>query len=124
MDLKDYFQFITVIVLFFVVLWAAYMSTKYLGNLQMHKGNGSNLKIVEVLPVGPQKTLQLIRIGSEYMVIGVSKDHITFVQSVDESKLTFSEDDKVPFSTYMKKFVSKHHESNDKIGEDTDENKQ
>ena len=127
MDLKDYFQFITVIILFFVILWAAYIATKYLGNLQMNKSNGNHLKIIEVIPVGPQKTLQLIRIGSEYMVIGVSKDHITFIQSVDESKLTFSENNKetvIPFSAYMKKFVSKHHESNNKVGEDTDESKQ
>ncbi|PKM54075.1 MAG: flagellar biosynthetic protein FliO [Firmicutes bacterium HGW-Firmicutes-5] len=124
MDLKDYLQFITVIILFFVILWAAYFATKFLGNLQMNKSNGSNLKIIEVIPVGPQKTLQLIRIGSEYMVIGVSKDHITFVQSVEESKLTFSEDNKVPFSAYMKKFASKHHDSNNKIGEDIDESKQ
>ncbi|MCF8018479.1 Flagellar protein [Petrocella atlantisensis] len=124
MDLKDYLQFITVIILFFVILWAAYFATKFLGNLQMNKSNGSNLKIIEVIPVGPQKTLQLIRIGSEYMVIGVSKDHITFIQSVEESKLTFSEDHKVPFSAYMKKFASKHHDSNNKIGEDIDESKQ
>jgi flagellar protein FliO/FliZ len=127
MDLKDYFQFITVIILFFVILWAAYISTRYLGNLQMNKSKGNNLKIIEVIPVGPQKTLQLIRIGSEYMVIGVSKDHITFVQSVDESKLVFSENNKeavIPFSAYMKKFISKHHDSNNKIGEDSDESKQ
>jgi len=124
MELKDYLQFITVIILFFVILWAAYIATKFLGNFQMNKGNGNNLKIIEVMPVGPQKTLQLIRIGSEYMVIGVSKDHITFVQSVEESKLEFSEDQKVPFSAYMKKFATKHHESNNKLGEDTDESKQ
>jgi flagellar protein FliO/FliZ len=127
MDLKDYFQFVTVIILFFLILWAAYMTTRFLGNFQMNKSKGNNLKIIEVMPVGPQKTLQLIRIGSEYMVIGVSKDHITFVQSVDESKLTFPENNNetvIPFSAYMKKFVSKHHDSNNKLGEDIDEGKQ
>lgn len=127
MEFKDYLQSLSVIILFFVILWGAYYATKYLGKLQFKRNNGSNMSIVEVLPVGPQKTVQLIRVGTEYMIIGVSKDQISFMKGVDESTLNLEKDRSemvVPFSAYMKKLVKKEHTDSTKIGEDTDENEE
>jgi flagellar protein FliO/FliZ len=127
MEFKDYLQSLSVIILFFVILWGAYYATKYIGKLQFKRTNGNNMSIVEVLPVGPQKTVQLIRVGTEYMVIGVSKDHISFIQGVDESTIKLEKDQSemvIPFSAYMKKLVKKDQTDQTKIGEDTDEDEE
>lgn len=106
----NYLEAIGIVLLFFVVLYGAYFLSRSLGKMQMKRSVGSNMAIIEILPVGQQKTLQLVRVGNEYMVIGVTKDRITFIERIDGTGLSLENESEtiVPFSNFMKKLIKKN----------------
>ncbi len=71
--------------------------------MQMKRQVGANMAIIEVLPVGQHKTLQLVRVGNDYMVIAVTRDRITFIERVDEATITLQDGSEniVPFSNFF-----------------------
>jgi len=103
--MPDSLQFIGIIFLFFLVLYIAYFVTKHLGKWQMNQSSGANMTIIEVLSVGPQKTLQLVRIGKKYLVIGVTREHITQIEEVSEADLIIQnqKNPMMPFDQLIKK---------------------
>ena len=120
--MEAYLQFFGVLVLFFGVLLMAYYVSRYAANLQMRKGSRGNISIIEAISIGPNKTLQLIRIGGSYMVIGVSKDNITFISHVAKEDLVMDEGQSViPFNRILKKFVQKDQTLQPHTGEEADE---
>ncbi len=122
MDVSSYLQFFGVLILFFSILFTAYYLSRYASRLSMGKTSKGNFTIIEAISVGPNKTLQLIRVGSSYMVIGVSKDNITFIQHIDKSELVLDEGESViPFNQILNKFVRKDQAIQPHIGEETDE---
>jgi len=124
MDLMDYLQPIGILLLFFVILYAAYFTTKFTAKFQSGRTMGKNMTIVEAISVGPQKTLQIVRVGETYMVVGVSRDQITYLREIDSSELELKQQEEVmPFSKILDKIVRKDsvEQSHIESGEDRDE---
>ena len=124
MDLMDYLQPIGILLLFFVILYAAYFTTKFTAKFQSGRTMGKNMTIVEAISVGPQKTLQIVRVGETYMVVGVSKDQITYLREIDPAELVFkTQEEAVSFSKLLDKIVRKDstEQSHIESGEDNDE---
>lgn len=123
MDLMDYLRPIGILVLFFLILYGAYWTSRYAAKFQGGRSAGRNMNIVEAISVGPQKTLQIIRVGKTYMVVGVSRDRITYLREIDSSELTLSSMETEPhFGRIMGKIVQKQKkEQSDIIGEEQDE---
>ena len=48
------YEFIVIFLIFVIVLVGAYYTTKYVGNMQI-KSSTSNMQIIGVIYVGPQK---------------------------------------------------------------------
>lgn len=84
-------QFFFLIILFAFILFGAYYVTKLIGRFQYQKYQGSNIKIIESIIIAPQKMLQLIRIGSKYYLIGVSKEHIVYLTEIEKEMILNSE---------------------------------
>lgn len=124
-NVSTVYEAIGILILFFVVLYGAWYISRLLGRAQMRQGLGKNMTIIEVMHVGPQKTLQLVRVGDEYLLIGVTRDRITFVQKVDREGLVLndSKENIVPFSSFLNKLVhrEKASEGSNSTGEETDE---
>lgn len=127
MEYGDYLRLIGTFILFLVILYGAYYVSRILGSAQMKRSKGQNMTVIEVLPVGQQKTLQLVRVGKEYLIIGVTRDRITFVQSIDASGIDLAESKEniVPFSSFLNKLIHKedHKEDDNSLGEELDEQK-
>ncbi|PKM49854.1 MAG: hypothetical protein CVV02_14015 [Firmicutes bacterium HGW-Firmicutes-7] len=109
---ENVLQVIYILILCIVVFVGAYYTSRILGNYQFKKTKLSNLKVVEVIGVGPQKTIQLIKVGNDYVLIGVTKDRITFMKEVyadhiDLSIIQNAPSDPLPFSHHMDKFLNK-----------------
>jgi flagellar protein FliO/FliZ len=118
----DYLQFFGVLILFFAILFLAYYISRYVARLQMGRGSKGNISVIEAISIGPNKTLQLVRVGGSYMVIGVSKDNITFIQDVDKESLVLDEGQSViPFNSILNKFVQKDQTLQSHTGEEADE---
>lgn len=115
---KGMVQIIYIFILCIVVFVGAYYTSRFLGNHQLNKKSLSNLSILEVISVGPQKTIQLIKAGNEYILIGVTRDRITFLKEVSESNIDLSllatnMNHSIPFKNYLNQsFKKKSSDSN------------
>lgn len=80
-------QFITVIIIFVIVLMLTYFTTKYVGSYQKMQGVNKNFETIETFRVTNNKYLQLVRMGDKYIVIAIGKDEITKIAELDESSI-------------------------------------
>lgn len=103
---------IVILVLFILILFGAYFTTRFLGNIQMNRTKDSNLKVIEAIQVGPGKTIQLIKAGEKYFIIGVTKDQITHLADIEAdllnlNKLIKSDEVGPSFSQYLNTMINK-----------------
>ncbi|MDA3845006.1 MAG: flagellar biosynthetic protein FliO [Vallitaleaceae bacterium] len=114
---SNIFGAIGIIALFVVILFGAYFTTKFVANHQTSRLKNNHIKIIEAIQVGPGKTVQLIKAGEDFLLIGVTKDHITSLKSIskDEIDLTIQENQgkSIPFSQYLSAFKNKKNKGNE-----------
>ncbi len=101
-------QLLFVLVAFVVVLVLAYYFTKFIARSRLGLKGSTNIKVLESVAVGYQSTVQLVKVADEYMLIGVTKDKITFLTNVKPDNLRFQEQAQtvVPFEKYLSGFFN------------------
>lgn len=87
----SYLQFITVLILFVFVLVITYLVTKWIAKYQKGKALVGNLEVIETCKLAPNKYVQIIRVGSKYLVIAVGKDEVHMLSELTEDQLSFRE---------------------------------
>ena len=87
----SYAQFITVLVLFAVVLAVTAFTTKWIAWYQKQQNRNGNLDVLEIQRIGTGKYLQIIRAGEKYLVIAVCKDTVTMLTEVPKEQLVMRE---------------------------------
>lgn len=85
-------QFITVLVLFVIVLWVTWAVTKWTAGYQKGKGSGGNIEMLESFRIASDKYVQIIRVADKYLAVAVGKDTVTFLTELDESALILKDD--------------------------------
>lgn len=83
-------QLLTVLLIFIFVLVLTYWTTRLAGNYKRQQMSGKNIQVMETVSISASKYLQIIKVGSKYFVIGVSKDTITYLCEINEEELDFS----------------------------------
>lgn len=104
---STYLQFISVLIIFILVLAAAYYVTKWIANYQSGVGStGKNIKIIETCRISQTKYIQIVRIGGRYVAIAVSKDQVTSLGDVNEEDLILKDEtqENVNFKDILEKF--------------------
>ena len=91
-SLSGYAQFITVLILFVVVLWVTWAVTKWTAGYQKGKWTGGNIEMLESFRIAPDKYVQIIRVADKYLAVAVAKDAVTFLTELDESVLMQKKD--------------------------------
>ena len=113
--------FIDIIVLlatFAFVIFLAYFSLRLMGRARGVRSSG-NVKVVEATSVGFQNTVQLVRAGDKFFLIGVSRTGITLIGEVNADAINI-ETKAMPdmsFDKYLSKFFNKDKKDNDQDGE-------
>lgn len=82
-----YVQFITVLVVFVLVLAVTAVVTKWLAGYQKQQGANCNIEVIETTRISNSKYIQIIRVGATYMVIAVCKDTVTMLGEVPAEQL-------------------------------------
>ncbi len=105
-------QFFFLIVIFAAILFLAFFSTKKLASFKMNGRGGAGMKIIETMAVGSQNSVQLIKIGKKYFLIGVSKENISFLAEINECDIPVREEkekktEKFPFEKYLQDYFGK-----------------
>ena len=84
---SGYAQFITVLLLFVVVLGITAAVTKWMANYQKQQSANENIEVIETTRIANNKYIQIIRAGGRYMAIAVCKDTVTMLGEIPEGEL-------------------------------------
>ena len=101
-------QFISVFIIFILVLFLTYITTKWLANFQKEKSTGENVKILETSRISQNKYIQIAQVGDKCFVYAVCKDSVTALGEVNRESLSFDSGEKESFS--FKDFLNKARE--------------
>ena len=82
-------QFLTVFLLFLLVLGLTYFATRFVGSVQKNTMMNRNFEVIESFRITNGKYLQLVRIGQKYYTIGISKDNITTICEVSPEEIRY-----------------------------------
>lgn len=85
--LDSFLQFCTVLVIFLFVLGITWVATKWIANLQKGITNGSNIEVIETFKLTPNKYLQIIRAGEQYLLIAICKDTVTMLTEISAEEI-------------------------------------
>jgi len=77
-------ELLRVLAALLVVVPAAYLSTRLLGG-RMRGRRGGVLKLVDSLPLGPQRGLHLVQVGERLFLIGSSERQISLLAEMDQT---------------------------------------
>jgi len=80
-------QAVFLLIVFVVIITAAYLVTHFVARLQKGSLGNKNLEVIEGISVGQGKSLQLVRVGKKYIIIGVSKNEVNMLQTLDEDDI-------------------------------------
>lgn len=116
-------QFFLLIIVFGVILFLAYFSTKWIASVRMGARKNNFLKLISSMPIGGGSSLQLVKAGERYFLIGVSKENVTYIAEIDSNDIPKEEAEKVkfPFEKYFHEYYNKFKTNNDKEGSKKDE---
>lgn len=90
---NGFIQFLTVFVLFIVVLLICALTTKFVAGYQKGKMMSGNIHVLETMKVANNKFIQIVRIGDKIFAIGVSKDSFNVIGELNEESLVFNDTD-------------------------------
>lgn len=122
--------FLSLIFVFVIILFLAYLTTKIVASASFKKYKNKNMRLLEGMNLGPQKSLQLVKVGNKIILLALSKDGVTKIESFYPNELLVSEEEydnkvvtfqdvfnemKNGFSSFNKnnKLVSNYEEKND-----------
>ncbi|MCM1325458.1 MAG: flagellar biosynthetic protein FliO [Bacteroidales bacterium] len=86
-----YAQFITVLVVFVLVLLVTAYVTKWIANYQKHQSIDRNIEVIETTRLDNNKWIQIVRVGNTYKVLAVCKDTVTLLGEVPKEELREAE---------------------------------
>ena len=89
--MDSYLQFVTVLILFVLVLAITYLVTKWIANYQKGKAIVGNLEVIETCRITANKYVQIVRAGSKYLVIGLGKDEIHMLSELSEDEINLQD---------------------------------
>lgn len=84
-------QFLTLVVVFALVLALTYFVTRFAGNYQKSKLSGGNISVIETMRISSSKYIQIIQIGNRFFAIAVCKDTVTVISEIEQGDLVLSD---------------------------------
>lgn len=113
--LENVLQLIGLIIVFILILAAAYFTSRFVGNTNMANLKNRNIKVIETYKVAPNRFLQVIEISGKYIVIGVSKDHIEYITELNADQVIKNDDETpVKFKDVLNTFKKNSDKKNNK----------
>ena len=80
-------QLISVLFIFIFVLVLCFYTTKFIGGYSKQRSNNKNLKIIETIGLGPNKTIVLVEAGDTYLVVAVGKENVSLLTQLSRDQL-------------------------------------
>lgn len=87
---ESFAQFLTVFLVFLLVLALTYFTTRFVGSFQKVSAYNRNFEAIETYRITNGKYLQLVRVGEKYLIIGISKDNVNLICEISEDEIDFT----------------------------------
>ena len=87
----SYVQFITVLVIFVLVLGVTALTTKWIANYQKQQNVNCNIEVVETTRIANNKYIQIVRIGDTYKAVAVCKDTVTLLGEINSDDIVIEQ---------------------------------
>ena len=81
---QNIIELLSLIVIFVIVLVVCYFTTRFVAGRQVVQKRIGNFEVIETFPIAQNKYLQLIKMGTKYIVISVAKESITYITELNE----------------------------------------
>jgi flagellar protein FliO/FliZ len=94
-QVDSFVQFVTVLLLFLVVLVITYGVTRWISGIQKTQMVGRNMEIVDTMRISSSKYLQIVRAGDKYLVMAVCKDTVTMLTEIPKESLVLQDNAKI-----------------------------
>ncbi|MBP3677764.1 MAG: flagellar biosynthetic protein FliO [Agathobacter sp.] len=87
-SMESFLQLISALLIFALVLLLTYFTARWVGSYQKVRMKSKNLQVIESLAVGNNKSICLLKTGTEYLVVAIGKDEIHPLATLTEEQLT------------------------------------
>lgn len=91
--IKSFFRGVYYIIMFALILVAAYYVTKFLAKKGMAQSKSKSMKLVESMPLGADKSLHIVKVGAQYFLIGSAAKNMFMMSELNEDKLMLGYED-------------------------------
>lgn len=85
--MNSFAQFMTVLLIFVIVLAITYFVTRFIGVYQKTQGRTGNIELIESARISPSVYVQIVRVGSKYVALSVGKDNSSFLCELSEDEI-------------------------------------
>lgn len=124
---NNFFEVVLLLLLFLLIIMIAYYFTYAIARVQKGIRSNKNLEIIEVINLGQSKYLELVRIGNQYVVISVAKQHVETVLTLKAEDLDLNDDVQnakmLPFQQILDRYKNGKIKKEVEGGRDDDETK-
>lgn len=99
------FKLLLLLVVFFILLYAAHLFTKWYAKSNFVNARSSNISIIESQQISPGKTIVIAKVGEKYVSFLMMKENAVFLTDLTEEELIFSapKEQNMSFSEALKK---------------------
>jgi len=73
-----------------IILGAAYFATRFIAGKGFSASNNKNMKVVESISLGIDKTLLLVKVGEQYLLLGSTQKNISLLTTIEQEKLNLT----------------------------------
>lgn len=107
----------SVLILTILILYLSYVFTKSLGKGIGLKRGGTCMQMLDRLPLGQDKAVAVVRLGSHYYLIGIASSQITLLAEISEEDINLETvESSLPaggegypdFKKLLKKYTDRH----------------
>lgn len=92
LGVSSFAQFVTVIIIFLLVLALCYFTTRWVAGYQKGKMLSGNINVLETFRLTNNKYIQIVKIGDKIFAVAYSKDSVALLGELNEDSLTFNGD--------------------------------
>lgn len=96
--LENALQLIGLVIVFIIILAAAYFTSRLVGTSAVSNLKNRNFKVIETYKVAPNRFLQIIEVSGKFIVIGVSKDHIEYITEINADQVIKNDGEITPLT--------------------------
>lgn len=86
-SVNGFLQFLTVVVIFVIVIGITLVATRWMANYQKGAPTASNIEVIDTYRLATNKYIQIVRIGEKYVAIAIGKDEVTVLCELEGSDI-------------------------------------